>query len=241
MVLSAHCTMKLNKKLSRPATNASLLKATMFVILFALGMTLLGYVYLDRRLNASEDSMSVMINQIQPASEVVEPAIQPKTSNNYPQTPEELSCDELSSVPLAYAFTFIGYEPIGAVTLNGKIVKKTIREPWGPEDATVDKIFYEVTTATTDNQQLFVDHYKRMAEEGNTINLVENQKLLFGLGSNKGGTEFVTTADVEPEDWKKIISYANTGKTMQLSLTISTHRVSEVGSDFIIACRVATE
>ncbi|USN52937.1 MAG: hypothetical protein H6759_02665 [Candidatus Nomurabacteria bacterium] len=80
-----------------------------------------------------------------------------------------------------------------------------------------------------------------MAEEGNTINLVENQKLLFGLGSNKGGTEFVTTADVEPEDWKKIISYANTGKTMQLSLTISTHRVSEVGSDFIIACRVATE
>lgn len=128
----------------------------------------------------------------------------------------------------------------GEATLNGHVVIRE-KEPFGePEKEKVEKVYVEIAPQNGNTPQAnFYSSFIGMVERGNTINLRENDNLLFRVGELiDNGNALSSTADISPLAKAKILSAIKTGEAISLRMQVPTWVAMGAPSDFSAACAI---
>ena len=125
----------------------------------------------------------------------------------------------------------------GEVTLSGYVV--TEKEEYFEEE--IKKVYLKITSQEEDTPQAkFYSYFVRIVvEEGNTVNLTENEDLLFSLGELRdNGNTFSSTANISSLAKTKILSALKTAETISLRIQVPVWVGMGAPSNFSFACAV---
>lgn len=126
----------------------------------------------------------------------------------------------------------------GEATLSGYVV--TRKTEYFEEE--IEKVYLKITSQKGDTPQAkFYSYFVREAEEGNTINLTENDDLLFSLGLGElrdNGNTFLSTANISPPTKTKILSALETAKIISLQIQVPVWLGIGAPPHFSFACAV---
>ncbi len=115
----------------------------------------------------------------------------------------------------------------GEVTLSGYVVTRD-RKYFEEE---VEEVYLEIDPQNENTPQAnFYSYFIRMVERGNTVNLKEDNNLLFGLGKlTDTGNVFSSTADIFPLAEVKILSATKTGEIISHTVNFSANAALTLG------------
>jgi len=124
----------------------------------------------------------------------------------------------------------------GEATLSGRVVtrgKKYFEEE-------VEKVYLEIAPQNGNTPQAnFYSYFIRMVEEGNTVNLREDDNLLFSIGElTDNGNAFSSTADISPLAKIKILSVLKTAEVISLRMQVPIWVGMGATSNFSFVCAV---
>jgi hypothetical protein len=125
----------------------------------------------------------------------------------------------------------------GSLIVQGQILQR-IEDASFEEDKKVTKAYLVFYNPVNEAQQLFYNYYSANVANGNGINRVDDQKLLFRLGIIKD-SKLITTANISDELKNRIVSLIDTDNTIQLKLIIPIYNGGGVGDDFSFACDIS--
>lgn len=146
-------------------------------------------------------------------------------------------------------FNFINeFMAAGEVELNGYLIMIDIDEydKYGlnkyPEDEfTVDfseKIYFKINPQYGDTpQNRFYSYFFSNTKQGNMVNLIKDNDLLFNIGESKdGGKTFSSTANISPLTKVKILTALKNKETISLKIKVPIWLAKEAPSNFSFAC-----
>lgn len=123
----------------------------------------------------------------------------------------------------------------GIVTVSGKVATRT-REHFGNEK--IKKIFLKIPEQNGDGPAAeFYSHFSRVVERGNTVNMMEDDSLLFALGELNDNA-FSSSADVSSLAEYKIGASLGGDKKISLKMQVPVWLGSGAPSDFTFACSI---
>lgn len=192
-----------------------------------------------RSINNNQEVLNI-INVVPADSEA---QIEKNNTSTHPilDNPELTTCDFWIDKNYAridsYNNTKIINENAGNLTVSGKIVQRTDSKSYDEAQQST-KVYLEIANPTNDAQQEFFDYYAAKIVNGNGINKIEEQKLLFGLGVLENA-QLITSADLDEELKNLIISTIDTNNILELNLTIPIYVGGGVGDGFSFACKIS--
>ena len=124
----------------------------------------------------------------------------------------------------------------GEATLSGYVVTK--KEEYFEEE--IEKVYLKIAPQGGDTPQAnFYSYFVRMIERGNTVNLKENNNLLFSLGElTDNGNVFSSTANISPLAETKILSAMKAGEIISLRIQVPVWVGMGAPPDFSFACAI---
>lgn len=134
----------------------------------------------------------------------------------------------------------------GTLIVSGELVTKikefNIGEPGELNDSSkgvnVVKYLYLVPTVPkTEEEKLFNEVHDELARSGNIVNEISNNKLFFVLGIVENNN-IITSANISDETKEALLGYADTGKYIEIKITIPIYQGGGASSDFSYACEI---
>lgn len=155
--------------------------------------------------------------------------------------PEVSSCDFWKGKDYqeanSYSSLASAKDKAGSLIVKGQILQR-IEDASFEEDKKVTKVYLVFYKPVNEAQQLFYNYYSSNAANGNGINRIDDQKLLFRLGVIKD-SKLITTANISDELNKRIVSLIDTNNDIQLKLIIPVYYGGGAGDDFSFACDIS--
>ncbi len=126
----------------------------------------------------------------------------------------------------------------GSVDVTGTIITKLENAPF-VENEKVTNVYFVVSKLEIEdeNQQLFYNYYMKKVKNGNAINDVDGENLLFKLGIIEE-EKLISTSEISDNLKSQIISIANTGDSINLRLTIPVYEGGGAPASFSFACEI---
>lgn len=147
------------------------------------------------------------------------------------------SCDFWKDKSYGEVSTDFGDGLAGTLSLRGRVIQRVQDASW-QEGKQVTVVYLSISDQENSSEQVFYDHYFKMAQGGNAINRIEGEELLIRLGAIEN-SELITTADISIEIKDRILSLIDKTHTIQLNLTIPIYPGSSVGDNFSFACFIS--
>lgn len=125
----------------------------------------------------------------------------------------------------------------GSIVVKGQILQSIEDDPFeeGKKVTIVYFVFYNPDNVA---QQLFYNYYSANVANGNGINRIKDQKLLFRLGI-LNDAKLITSANINAELSNRLVSLIDTGNSTQLKLVIPIYNGAGAGLDFSFACDIS--
>lgn len=158
----------------------------------------------------------------------------PSFTNN----PAVTSCDFWKDRVYGKVYTDVeGSDAAGTLAIKGRIIQRVENASW-EEGKKVTKVYLVFSDPINPSQQVFYDHYLKMAQGGNLINRADGQQLLFSLGI-KENSELTTDADISNELKDRLISFIDKTDIIQLKFTIPVYVGRSGGDESCFACAIS--
>ena len=123
----------------------------------------------------------------------------------------------------------------GEATLSGYVITRNIKY-FGKE---IKRVYLKISPQKKNTPQgNFYSYFIHMVEEGNTVNLKEDNNLLFGLGELTNGNTLSSTADISPLAKARILSAIKTGNIISLRIQVPIWKGMGAPSNFSFACAI---
>ena len=163
------------------------------------------------------------------------------SSTSFIENPEVSSCDfwkdkDYQEVNSNNSMVSVK-DKAGSLIVKGQILQR-IEDASFEEGKKVTKVYLVFYNPVNEAQQLFYNYYSANVANGNGINRVDDQKLLFRLGIIKD-SKLMTTANISDELENRIVSLIETDNAIQLKLIIPIYNGGGAGDDFSFACDIS--
>ncbi len=222
------------------------LKHIILALFVSITLIYIGLVYIVLNNSQSEKPNQPQNQIVESEDDLIEKRVseenEPENNENnraylYINNSSVTSCEFWKDKIFSNVETMYGEDLAGTAIIKGFIKEQVQNAAWA-EGEKVTIVYLVLSEPLGSQEQLFYDHYFKMAKRGNAINRVNQDQLYIRLGA-KEDDQLITTADISIETKDRILSLIDTTNTIQLNLTIPIYPGSSVGDSSSFACFIS--